>query len=94
MLGKRCAGLRVAKHDFACEMCRAWQICSGCVADDHDEGALQSSMFKESFGYLFGRLKTLSQPPNADLGQIPDNMVPLDLPKPLTHMSGNGANGS
>lgn len=73
--------------------CRAWQICAGCVADD-DKGALHSSMFKESFGYLFGRLKTLSQPPNADLGKIPDNMVPLELPKRLMQLSEAATSGS
>ncbi len=79
-------------------MRRAWQICSGCVnsnvADDHDKGNLHSNIFKESFGYLFGRIKTLSQPPNADLGQIPDNMVPLELPKPLMHLSQPATSGS
>ncbi|DBA68284.1 hypothetical protein WJX79_001596 [Trebouxia sp. C0005] len=72
---------------------RAWQICAGCVADD-DKGALHSSMFKESFGYLFGRLKSLSQPPNADLGKIPDNMVPLELPKRLMQLSEAATSGS
>ena len=75
-------------------MCRAWQICSGCVNDDHNKGALHSNMFKESFGYLFGRLKTLSQPPNADVGKIPANMVPLQLPKPLLQYANAAANGS
>lgn len=74
--------------------CRAWQICSGCVADENDKGALHSNMFKESFGYLFGKIKSLSQPPNADIGTIPDNMVPLELPKPLMHLSEAAASGS
>ncbi len=51
-------------------------------------------MFKESFGYLFGRLKSLSQPPNADLGKIPDNMVPLELPKRLRQLSEAATSGS
>ena len=51
-------------------------------------------MFKESFGYLFGKIKSLSQPPNADVGKIPDNMVPLELPKPLMHLSEAAASGS
>ena len=75
-------------------LCRAWQICSGCVGDDQDQSALHSNMFKESFGYLFGRIKSLSQPPNADLGKIPDNMVPLELPKPLMQLSEAAASGS
>lgn len=74
--------------------CRAWQICSGCVADECDKGALHSNTFKESFGYLFGRIKSLSQPPNADVGKIPDNMVPLELPTPLMHLSEAVVSGS
>lgn len=75
-------------------VCRAWQICSGCVADDCDRGSLHSSVFQESFGYLFNKIKALSQPPNADVGKIPHNMVPLELPKPLASLSQTAASGS
>ena len=73
---------------------RAWQICSGCVAEDCDGGSLHSNALQESFGYLFNKIKALSQPPNADLGKIPDNMVPLELPQPLTLLSETAASGS
>ena len=63
------------------------------MADDNNQGALHSNMFKESFGYLFGRLKSLSQPPNADLGKIPANMVPLQLPKPHMQVADAAASG-
>ena len=53
------------------------------MAEDGEQGGLPSPAFKESFGYLFNKIKALSQPPNADVRTIPDNMVPLELPKPL-----------
>ena len=64
------------------------------MAEDGEQGGLHSNMFKESFGYLFNKIKALSQPPNADLGTLPENMVPLDLPKPLALHTEAAASGS